>query len=275
MRAAEGVTLTNVPSMTLGREVTKATPKFGRDLLLEFRDGPTPVFWSEQPHIFYEVRRAGGRLSIVGFYHPMCRLLAGDYDDCISFPFKAVMPTTMSNLLEIMKTQAHVLTPLYEKQKAVLTYQSILAAAKRSLGRDPADLTFIHLPVPHRPQIWDPKRGEFREGLSFWKVDYRDNFALSDRALGEIRELMERNGTWDDAVVLITSDHGFDKWGNRDEAMNDQISFILKTPYQTGPLIHTEPFSGIVVKKLLLSLLLGDLTDARSVSSWLETQGGE
>ncbi len=183
------------------------------------------------------------------------------------------MPTVTTSVLQAIRAQARVLTPFYKLQNAVVTYEAILAAATQTLGESPADLTFVHLSVPHTPQIWDRKRDTFRSGIGFWRADYMDNFALADRALGEIRSRMERNGTWDASAVLVTSDHGFDEWGNKKGAMNDEISFLLKMPSQSQSLVHTTSFSGVVVKELLLRVLRGDLEDPRSLSAWLEEQG--
>ena len=48
---------------------------------------------------------------------------------------------------------------------------------------------------------------------------------------------------------------------------------MLKMPFQKASLMHSESFSTVVTKDLLLGVLAGDLADALAVSRWLKARG--
>jgi hypothetical protein len=81
-------------------------------------------------------------------------------------------------------------------------YEKVRASARRLLTT--ADFVFLHWPIPHPFGIYDPATG--RVGAHA-ESNYFDNLLLTDRTIGEVRQILESQGVWDEATVILTSDH--------------------------------------------------------------------
>lgn len=98
-------------------------------------------------------------------------------------------------------------------------------------------LVYMHFPIPHLLGIWNRRENKYSTDD---RASYLDNVALADRTLGEIRTSLERAGTWNDTVVLVTSDHPLRdqtieaaQWWNDSEtasirAERKYVPFLLK-----------------------------------------------
>ena len=75
------LTLQSMPSYLSGREVVGARID-GAELMLRFKgqEGEHPR--SQEPSLFTRARRTGVRSALVGWYHPYCRVLAGQTAEC-------------------------------------------------------------------------------------------------------------------------------------------------------------------------------------------------
>jgi len=111
--------------------------------------------------------------------------------------------------------------------------------------RDGSADTFaiIHLPLPHHPYILEPD-GRYRgpDGRAWEKSDlegYRRNLARLDRLLGEFTAAMKAAGRYDDALIVLTSDHSWRddparRPGDPGDALT-HVPLIIKRPGQTSP----------------------------------------
>ncbi len=66
-------------------------------------------------------------------------------------------------------------------QQRTKTYVDLEQHAVDVLKTDQADFVFLHLPVPHSPNIWNRMRGRFTQRCG---SSYLDSLALADRELG-------------------------------------------------------------------------------------------
>jgi len=142
-------------------------------------------------------------------------------------------------------------------------------------------LTFVHLPVPHAPYVYDRQKGTWDTTT---ERQYFDNVALADRALGELRQTMEQAGTWDQTTVIISSDHWWriDYWRskknlwaevddlNEADHVDYRVPFIVKLPGQTTQLTYEPAFNTVLTHDLVLDVLRGKVTKAADVSAWLD-----
>ncbi len=136
-------------------------------------------------------------------------------------------------------------------------------------------LVYMHFPIPHLLGLWD--RREHRYSTDD-RASYLDNLALADRTLGEIRAALEREGMWNDTVVLVTSDHPLrdqtieaGKWWNDSETASitgerKYVPFLLKlgSPHE----FHS-PFQAIRTRELVLALLNRSITTTQQVEALL------
>jgi arylsulfatase len=98
---------------------------------------------------------------------------------------------------------------------------------------------------------------------------YDANLRWADHNLGELRRLLEEAGLWDEALVVVTSDHGeafwqHGRWGHMDQLFDEQLRVPLVIKLPTGRGLRG------VVRDDLVSLL--DV--APSVCQWLDLAPG-
>jgi hypothetical protein len=147
--------------------------------------------------------------------------------------------------------------------------------------RDPRiTLAYIHLPIPHVLGFWNPKTQRFSTTGPF---NYFDNLELADKTVGDFRSVLESEDAWNQAAVLVSSDHPLRTYlWNRAEIWDSQedprvkntklkyIPFILKLPNQKQGYIYNRSFNTVVSQALLWEILNGRLSTPEQVASWLD-----
>jgi len=72
----------------------------------------------------------------------------------------------------------------------------------------PNTFAFFHIPQPHGPQVFNPDgtySGPSRETVE----DYDRGLMHADRYLGQVIERLKKAGKYDQALIVVTSDHAF------------------------------------------------------------------
>jgi hypothetical protein len=83
----------------------------------------------------------------------------------------------------------------------------------------PGSLSFLHLTLPHGPYVFD-ETGKVQPSRTFRTLgderryeqvlrEYRQQTRFVDLLLGEFIAKLQREGIYDQAIVIVTSDHGF------------------------------------------------------------------
>lgn len=276
-------TLVSIPALITGQPLLTSLPVAPDECLLTLANGEQ-VNWSRQSSVFSQARSEGLTTGVAGWYHPYCRVLGASLDFCSWVPVidqinPALDQLSLPHAMWIATRTSAFRIPfvfrLFESQyetQRMLDHQEefvrVLREAKTLLTRD-LDLTLLHFPVPHHPWIYDANQGTFSNLLG---SDYEDNLALADRTFGEVRAALEGASQWDNAIVLVTSDH----WWRTAETVNGKrdhrIPFMLKLPGQKVGLEYAKPFNTIVTRELLLQLLRGNLKSSAEVTAWLDQQ---
>ncbi len=306
-----GETFLAMPALITGRLVSAAKRSNPDELMINFGDETKAVSWRGQPNIFSRAREAGFNTALAGWYHPYCRILGECLTRCawegetlvslftgedekaslpLSVDAQGIMPHMMSHATKVALTipLASVVFPHrldiqeLRRRKHFSDYNSIYqqaieAATDRDLG-----VIMIHWPIPHFPNIYNRTKGQVSAASD---QSYLDNLALVDRTVADIRNAMESNGTWDNTVVLVTSDHWWrdSLWRHykvltpEDEAatgkgeVDRRVPFILKMAGsgQKGAAFGA-PFNTILTHDLVLSILRGEVSDTKGVADWLE-----
>lgn len=267
---------TSIPSFLLGRPVIDAEPISANrfELHLERPTSSTndvPSDFQEQETFFHRVHERGLRLGIVGIYHPYCRLFEATYASCHWDPF---LPgggiANLDSFAGILATHAYKLVPVFSYRG------EHIASIKRSIelgaaaAADPQlDAIFLHLPLPHSPYVYDQKR-ETMTVLKFGPNAYYEQMALADRSFGEIRRAMETAGTWEQSIVLVTSDHGWRFAGAHGTRRDHRVPFILKLPGKSTAAVYDRAFRAWEANAILLAALSGELSDATAIATWLD-----
>ncbi|MDX2154766.1 MAG: sulfatase-like hydrolase/transferase [Bryobacteraceae bacterium] len=301
MAAAD--TLEAVPALFTGQKVTKARPSGDRDLELTFADGSVRR-WSSTPNLFREARARGLGTAAAGYYHPYCRVLPDAFNECYWEP--AVLPlAAWKSYMEQLKgspvlyqvfreTRFHPwLLPLlgeYWKRDSIVPEEEELINRQRavldhllqqgkSLAADPSiGILYLHLPLPHPPGVW--KAREQRPAHAY-EGTYLENLEVADRILGEYRAHLEGQGVWQQAAILVTSDHALraEMWKGlkgfmpRTPLLNrpPRVPFLLKLPEGGPGRTYEQPISAVVAPGLLQAYLAGQVRTYDDAARWLDS----
>ena len=294
--APAGETRRSVASMLLGKQVTWARPSSPTELPCEIGIGDQAVraddCWTSHEDLFATLRERGVASGVAGWYHPYCRLFARSLTRCAW----AGLPYWNSSRLrdsfdqqwdEVIKGIPGLRNRLQPgrriRQDHANAYASIRQAALE-IAADPAiGFAFLHFPVPHHPDIYDPAREELAVDDA---RSYFDNLALADRTLGEVRAAMESTGVWDESTVFVTSDHWWraihrGDWGLQPEeervfadGVNRRIPFFVKFRGQRSPVAYDKPFNTILIHDLTLAVFSARIGTPEGASAWLDLTRG-
>ncbi|MGH9580111.1 MAG: sulfatase-like hydrolase/transferase [Terriglobales bacterium] len=266
---------TNTASSTVilltGRETDESMITVPGELLVDFRDTPGFVPLSTQPNLLRQARALGYNVAVAGWFLPYCRMFGDALTGCTWRPSDLPMP--QPGLLRSMYFQLRSVSPFELRQAHVDIYQDILQAARTAASNPQIDFTFVHWPIPHGPFVFDRQTGEFTV-FSLPARSYLDNLVLVDRTIGELRQAMERAGTWDKTAILVTSDHHWRLSDTLDGRKDPRVPFILKMPGQEHARPINRRISHILVHQLVEGILKAELTDARAVEDWLSQHAG-
>ena len=131
-----------------------------------------------------------------------------------------------------------------------LEMAALLAATRseRARGR----VLFLHSTIPHFPFQYDEQgRPHGHDATSFFVAhpaevlrNYRRQAQSVDRMVGGFVDALQETGLYDDAILVITSDHGLRSWSNRRNIpVNDllaRIPLLIKAPRLTPGVIQAD-----------------------------------
>ena len=139
------------------------------------------------------------------------------------------------------------------------------------------------MPIPHPYGFYD--RG--RKTFATKHTSYIDNLALADVYLAHVRQVLEQQGEWDYATVVVMGDHSWRTsliwtdsmtWTDEDQAasrggeFDDRPAYVVKLPNQQTAARIDEPFSAIHTRALLDVLLRDGLRSSDDLKIWASQQ---
>lgn len=258
-----GSTMYSLPALTIGREVRSATPISASELAL----GPNLPAWSATEHVFARARALGFTTALAGWFHPYGRVLGRHLDRCVWASYPPFEEERGFNLGEAILNQlSAVLSQFQQRRLQIRTFKSLQSASLNFLTNSPAGLTFLHLPVPHHPGIYDPKR----DRLTLWNYSrhagYLDNLTLADRLFGNLRRALEQSGTWEQTWIIVSSDH----WWRDARQIDHRVPLIIKGPGKNEPMLYSKPLTTTISYHLVLAALKGELTQPSELPQWFD-----
>jgi hypothetical protein len=269
-------TLTSMPALISGSFTRDAVPANQNELQLTAEDGSV-VQWSAQTSVFSEAQNEGFTTGVAGWYHPYCRVIGNAFDFCnwtpqVSQSNPAVDRLTFGRALLNNTTTAVLRIPLFfrvfhnlyetrQRDDHARALAEVETNANKLLAAH-ANLSLLHFPVPHSPWIneatVDPRSVE----------GYLGNVVVADRVLGDLRRSM--GSDWDNAVVLVSSDHWWRDAPLSNGRRDHRIPFILKLAGQKQGVEYQGAFNTVLTRDLLLLLLRGELKNSSEVVQWIE-----
>ena len=274
VQAAGRVTLTAIPGLLMGRTVREYraadawTARFVSAGATESFPGPRTIFDT--------AAQFGYRSHIVGWYHPYCRIFGQQVDSCYGDTRLSIIHAGESAFeragaflresieLEIFPIGGAANVALRQMARVdPMVHQAATAASQT--GRS---LSFLHLPVPHGPFFKLDAGGQMiplRSGVD----RYVFGLQAADRALGSLRTAMERSGAWDEALVVVTSDHPY-RYQMEGGYGNGHIPMMIKFPHQSAAVTFPHPFQAIETRSLIEDFIQGAVATPEGAVAWLE-----
>jgi hypothetical protein len=207
---------------------------------------------SEGTSLMSRARSWGTPVDIRGFYLPY-DLIAGPVRSCRSYAWMThelgdgPWHAAASHLVMAMahwtdpwsgfisaKLESPILDARYENMLTRLEedFHALLAA------REPG-LAILHFPLPHFPYIINTE-GQFSTTTRSWdrsfEPGYESNLKALDRLIGRCIATLQHTGNFDDALIMMTSDHGWRNDPHHYKAGPDRLShvpLVVKMPRQS------------------------------------------
>ena len=256
-----------VPSLISGQEIYGFPSVQGdHTLRVQFSENAPPQEWDATPNIFAYARAARVNAGVVGWYLPYCRIFAAFITDCYWEPIYSQVTDTPA-LGRSFIDELDALTPLESRVRLIQRLQHMTEAAESMASDRQLGLVFIHLPVPHAPQIFNRYTGSITP-FAVHKEWFFDNLLIADRSLGAVRRSMQKSGAWDDAAIIVTSDHSLREGMMAHPDPVPLVPFMVKMPGQWQGTVFTTGFSTEIIRYLIPAIQNGEVT-ASNLPDWM------
>jgi hypothetical protein len=268
-------TILSLPSYFTGKLVSRAELSRRNDLILQYCNDPKSYRWNKSFHLVSALHARNYRSGILGWYHPYCRIMKGEYEECLSFPFTE-RPHASTYLASVADLLAGPFHSHGTQEIHSLRYRRVKEAAIRFVDEKNFDFIFMHWPIPHLPTVIFPEAPTFRYPKNEGAESYFNNLIEADRVLGEVRTKMEQKGTWDDTVVIVNSDHGWRSvkpeglpW-EKEKNRYSRIPFMIKFPRKKTPLKYDKIFNGVLLHDIILAIANGKIRSSQQLAQWIQ-----
>jgi hypothetical protein len=209
-----------VPSLMLGRAVTEVEYTQDNRYLIRTADASGWQAFDANASLFGLARRSGVSSSIIGWYIPYCPVFAKVATQCYwnNDDAQDRGPTMLSDSfaqniwLSLRSTIQDFVSPsrawanesLLSSQGHMASVQDISRHALGVLSTSQADVVYLHIPSPHPVEFWNRRTAQFASGGS-----YLDSLDYSDRLLGQMLDILEKQPRWDSTMVIVQGDHSW------------------------------------------------------------------
>ena len=275
VRAAGKITLVAIPGLLMGRTVRDyraVNPSAAR-----FVSVGTAGTFPGPPTIFDTASQFGYQSHIVGWYHPYCRIFGAQvascwWDDLMLPPLRpggSIAARAGAFLRDSIELEIlPVAGPANNILKHMARINPMIEQASAAASQSGRSFSFLHLPVPHGPFFKLDAGGQMIP-LPTDAEGYQSGLDAADRAIGSLRAAMERSGVWDEALVIVTSDHPY-RYQYAGGYGNGHIPMMIKFPHQSAAVIYSHPFQAVETKNLIENFMQGTMTTPERAVVWLE-----
>lgn len=171
--------------------------------------------------IFHDAEEAGWRTAAVGWYNPYCTIYKsalgscywtnldrtdGDMAQRYSLWRNTARPFQALGIQLISPALADRRSCDFDVRQRLQTFLNLQQHGLDLLKNDQADFVFLHMPIPHSPNIWSRVNDTYARGCG---SSYLDNLALADRTLGNIMAILQQSPRWKDTTVIVQGDHAW------------------------------------------------------------------
>jgi hypothetical protein len=262
----------SLPALLSGAPVTGARFDESGQLWLRGTGGKSYAF-GKGDTVFTQLPDGPDSASILGYYHPYCRLIPG-VGDCQSFflgnagrwfdGIAFFSSTAMSTLRWVPGVPTHLpesvlslFDPMYRVSKGMAL------ALPQVLARDDRALVFVHSNVPHYPATYAQRSFGLPVDPND-AISYRDNLRQVDHLIGQIvSSLQARAGR--DVLLLVSSDH----WHRASSPTQARaIPFLAWHVGEQLPTSLSQPINTVHSAELVLDFLNGKVITQAQIARW-------
>jgi arylsulfatase A-like enzyme len=269
-----------IPSLLTGEIIDGIRFSFHNRLWVhhESRPGWVPIDGAQT--VFADAEQAGWRTAAVGWYNPYCAIYADAIQNCFwtnhdmfdglmaqGAPFWTNVYTPLSQVVRELKSPARADRDLctFDVRHRYQTQTDLQDHASQLLHTDQADFVFIHLAIPHSPNIWSRIQDNYTQ---YCDSSYLDNLALTDRILGQVLATLKNSPRWQNTTLIVQGDHGWridawnwlPAWTQEDDAASRGVfdqrpAMIIHQPGQTRPQTVASPWPIIQIHSVVEQIL--------------------
>jgi hypothetical protein len=252
-------TISSIPSMLTGVPTTGNAYRGDGKLFIQSQDGAHILF--EQKNTIIQHLPAGpASFSILGFYHPYCR----------------IFPLAKCKTFSLNAESSSIWKPNDRRQAMRKTTESQRLLLNQFVADISHQLTYVHLNIPHLEADYATSYFGFSHS-SDPTEQYKRNLLLADEMLGEIMHQLNASKSADQPTLLIvSSDHG---WRHRintlqseEKILGHRSLMIAKRIGENNALQINERISGVHIGNLALAFLKSELDTHQQISHWYRRQ---
>ncbi len=269
-------TVSILPSLLGGSVVDEYRYRWNNTLDLHFKGVHGWHQADGQNSIFGDAKLAGWRTAVVGWYNPYCTVYASAIDQCywmnhdeIEGPMaqhKTLWHNTWIPLAQIERRatsagRAAHFQCNYDVNQRLMTHLDLEKHALALLQTDQSDLYFLHLSIPHSPNIWSRIDNSYTTTCD---SSYLDNLALADIELGKMLAILKASPRWKDTTVIVQGDHSWRTylwdslaaWTDEDDAASRGVfdprpAIIIHQAGETTPQTDASPWSLLNIHQVI------------------------
>jgi hypothetical protein len=269
-----------IPSLLTGQSVDSIRYNFHNKLWVRHEADHkwSPIDGSQT--VFADADKTGWRTAAVGWYNPYCGIYGDAIQNCFwtnhdmfdglmaqrnTFWQNTYIP--LQQVVREMKSPTRADRDLctFDVRQRFNTETDLQQHAFQLLQTDQADFVFIHLAVPHSPNIWSRIDDDYTQSCD---SSYIDNLALADRILGQTLDILRHSPRWKDTTLIVQGDHSWriedwdwlPAWTEEDDAasrsgFDPRPALIIHQPGQSRPYTVTSAWPLIQVHGVVEQVL--------------------
>ncbi|WP_162536823.1 sulfatase-like hydrolase/transferase [Granulicella sp. WH15] len=271
-----------IPSLFTGRVVDDFRYSLSNQLKVHYTGVPGwhPVTGRET--VFGDAKAGGWRTAAVGWYNPYCTLYGDSLDQCywsnhdkMDGPMVQSDPIWRNVARPFVQMAREIQSPskaerelcTLDVQRRLVTHLDLEQHSFDVLHGDQADFVYLHLAIPHSPNIWSRINDNYTGTCD---SSYLDSLALADRELGRMMTILQGSPRWKDTTVIIQGDHswrteiwdGLPAWTEEDDAASRDVfdprpALIIHQPGQSKPEFNNTPWPLVQVHEVIEQTLKG------------------
>jgi hypothetical protein len=225
------------------------------------------VRFGEATSIFGALDAAGRTASVLGFYHPYCKLFKLRRCTSPAYPAVGGLDAALwANIPEVVAARIQH----FEQWQSIT--REALTLLPEYLARDD-DLTFVHLNVPHLSALYADATLHLPTS-SDPLVEYAHNLVLADRILGGIIKDLEKQASRHELLLVVSSDHWLRRmWFRPNESeVSRPIPFIAWKVGDTGGIVLSQPLSTVHTAAMIIDYLNGTIGSQTDIANWWVSQ---